>query len=185
MDSRGLGSGGHGVEDRCGDDLGSDTDRAMRRRPRGWPSPARSKKKRCSATGMLRSSSLKTNQDGIVFHAGVAVGRAVGATVISRRWVAAISAAVSAGTSAQNWWWKRSGLIRRSLPPVLTVRVERLAERAAGELLRQRERGLPLLGCERAHVDERSYGVVLRGRSVITMPPYEWATSTTGLRCRR
>jgi hypothetical protein len=37
----------------------------------------RSAMKRCKATGMLRSWSLTTNQDGIVFQAGFSVARPV------------------------------------------------------------------------------------------------------------
>jgi hypothetical protein len=83
--------------------------------------PARSAMKRCRATGMLRSWPPKTNQDGIVFHAGASVGSpAVRAVYVTGRWVALITAAWAEDASAANWWWKVSGRITNSLPPVVT-----------------------------------------------------------------
>jgi hypothetical protein len=50
--------------------------------------------KRCRVTGMLRSWSLNTNQDGNVDHAGAAVGSpSESAASVTGRWVAAITAA--------------------------------------------------------------------------------------------
>ena len=55
---------------------------------------ARSAMNRCRATGMLRSWSLKTNQDGIDCQAGVLVGSpVVRAISVTGRWVAHIRAA--------------------------------------------------------------------------------------------
>src|SRR5690242_15891078 len=65
---------------------------------------ARSAMKRCSATGILRSESLKTNQDGSDFQAGVSDGNpVVRAASVTGRWAAPMTAAVVAGTSAANW----------------------------------------------------------------------------------
>ena len=43
------------------------------------------------------------------------------------RWVAAMTAAVSAGTSAANCWWNRSFAIVRSFAPVDSLFVTRAA----------------------------------------------------------
>jgi hypothetical protein len=66
---------------------------------------------------MLRSWSLNTNHDGIVFHAGVSVGSPALRTIcVTGRWVALMTAAWAVGTSAANWWWKASGRMASSLP---------------------------------------------------------------------
>jgi hypothetical protein len=58
---------------------------------------------------MLRSWSLITNHDGVVRQPGASVGSgSVSAFSVTGRCVAAINAASSAGTSAQNCWWNRS-----------------------------------------------------------------------------
>jgi hypothetical protein len=59
-----------------------------------------------------------TNQDGSCFQAGVEVGSgSVRAAWVTGRWVAAINAACSGDTSAQNCWWNRSCRMASSGPP--------------------------------------------------------------------
>lgn len=65
--------------------------------------PARSAPARCTAAGMFRSYSPKTNHEGVSFHAGVSAGSgSERAASVTGRWVAAMSAASSAETSAAN-----------------------------------------------------------------------------------
>jgi len=64
-----------------------------------------------------------------------------------------------AGTSAQNWSWKRSVVMYRSVVPSLRDGAERVAERAAGEHARQRERAPAGLGREAAGEPDDLAGV--------------------------
>ena len=104
---------------------------------------------------MLRSSSPNTNHDGSSFHSGRSPDGSSSASCVTGRCVTAMRAACGSGTSAQNCSWKRSGAIVRSVVPSLRGdRLQRVAERAAGEHARQREGALAGLRREGGDVDE-------------------------------
>ena len=65
---------------------------------------------------MLRSSSPNTNHEGTCFQSGSPEG-SCSASSVAGRCVTAIRRALASGTSAQNWAWKRSGTIDRSVVP--------------------------------------------------------------------
>ena len=66
---------------------------------------------------MLRSSSGITNQDGSSRQSGRAPDGAASASRVTGRWITAIRSASRAVRSAQNWSWKRSRTIARSVVP--------------------------------------------------------------------
>lgn len=68
---------------------------------------------------MLRSSPPIRNHEGTSRQSGRSPDGSVGASCVAGRCVAAIRAACGAGTSAQNWAWKRSVVMYRLVVPSL------------------------------------------------------------------
>ena len=95
-----------------------------------------------------------------------------------RRWVAAISAVVPAGTSAQTG----GGTGRADEESLLPVEMGRRSacRRACCPGARRQRKALSPVSGERADVHERRTRRCRTAASVITTPPYEWPTSTTG-----
>jgi hypothetical protein len=75
---------------------------------------------KCSSwDATLRSGSPNTNHEGSSFRSGRSPEGSTRASCVAGRCVTAILAARAAGTSAQNWLWKRSPVMYRSVMPSL------------------------------------------------------------------
>src|SRR5450830_1161424 len=121
------------------------------------------------------------NHDGMVFQAGAGEASFSAASVIGR-WPAAIRRALASGKSAANWSWNLLCWMYRSLPPsAKATGGASVGPRVLPGNLPDRPTAVsPASGANAATYTSALTLLAPVAAALITEPPYEWPTSTTG-----